>query len=411
MLEKRGNMNLIITPAKLCGTFRAVPSEEEALRLLVCGALSKPSSVVKGVGMTENVSCLINALKIMGAQLSVRENRICFADMVIKNNITIDCGCSYAALAYTLPIAAAYGVDAVFCGSQALAGEGLAKFLSCLCSHGMTTDYSGRMPFSISGSLGSGIYELPPDTPYQLTSGLMLALAIFETDSMIVFSSPPWAKPYIDMTLNAMHQSRIQAVCSADKYIFRGGQHFSLSEARAGGDFLIASNFAVANAMTSNISITGLDAASFQPETAVFEIIRSVMYSGRKGFDYDFSECPSLAPVMAVFASSLKGESVLRNIGRKSMNNISAMVNGAGGCAYIDGDDLRIKGRKSLPGGSVDSCGDPEIVYAAMILSTICRGRLTIANADCAKKYCPEFFEAFRDLGGTMEYGTGQNQY
>lgn len=56
-------MDLIITPAKLCGTFKAVPSEEEALRLLVCGALSKPSSVVKGVGMTENVNRLINALK------------------------------------------------------------------------------------------------------------------------------------------------------------------------------------------------------------------------------------------------------------------------------------------------------------------------------------------------------------
>ena len=82
-------MDLIITPAKLCGTFKAVPSEEEALRLLVCGALSKPSSVVKGVGMTENVNRLINALKIMGAQLSVRDDRIRFADMVIKDSITV----------------------------------------------------------------------------------------------------------------------------------------------------------------------------------------------------------------------------------------------------------------------------------------------------------------------------------
>lgn len=400
-------MDLIITPAKLCGTFKAVPSEEEALRLLVCCALSKPSSVVKGVGMTENVNRLINALKIMGAQLSVRDDRIRFADMVIKDSITVDCGGSYPALAYTLSIAAAHGVNATFCGNQALADDKLAQFISCLCGHGITTDFSGKMPFRISGSLGSGIYELPPDTPHQLISGLMLALAIFETDSMIVFSSAPKYKPYIDMTLNAMHQSRIQAVCSSDKYIIRGGQHYCLSEARVGGDFLIASNFAAANAMTSNISVNGLDAASFQPETAVFEIIRSVMYSGRKGFDYDFLGCPSLAPVMAAFACSLKGESALRNISVESINNISAMVNGAGGCAYSDGNDLHIKSRKSLTGGSLDSCGDPKIVYAAMVLSTICRGRLTITNADCAKEYCPEFFEAFHDLGGVMEYGSG----
>ena len=401
-------MDLIITPAKLCGTFRAVPSEEEALRFLVCGALSKPSSVIKGVGMTENVSRLINALKIMGAQLSVRDDCIRFADMVIKKSISVDCGSSFPALAYALPIAAAYGVNAKFCGSQSLADDKLEKFIACLCSHGITTDYCGKMPFKISGSLGSGIYELPPDSPHQLISGLMLALAIFETDSMIVFSSQPKHKPYIDMTLNAMHHSRIQAVCSSDKYVIRGGQNFCLSEARAGGDFLIASNFAAANAMTSNLSVTGLDAASFQPETAVFEIIRSVMYSGRKGFDYDFSGCLSLAPIMAVFACSLKGESVLRNIGEEAIGNISAMINGAGGCAYSDGGNLRIKGRKSLAGGSLDSCGSPEIVYAAMILSTICRGNLTVNNAECAKEYCPEFFEAFHDLGGIMEYSTGQ---
>ncbi len=404
-------MDLIITPAKLCGAFKAVPSEEEALRLLVCGALSKPSSVIRGVGMTENVSRLINALKIMGAQLSVKEDCIRFADMVIKASITVDCGSSYPALAYALPIAAAYGVRATFCGSQSLADDKLAKLLSCLCSHGITTDYCGKMPFKIGGSLGSGIYELPPDSPHQLISGLMLALAIFETDSMIIFSSPPKHKPYIDMTLNAMHQSRIQAAFSSDKYIIRGGQHFCLSEARVGGDFLIASNFAAANAMTSNISVTGLDAASFQPEAAVFEIIRSVMYSGRKGFDYDFSGCPSLAPIMAVFACSLKGESVLRNIGGEAMDNISAMINAAGGLAYATGVNLHIKGRKALTGGRVDSCGDPKMVYAAMILSTICRGELTVTGAECAKEHCPEFFEAFHDLGGVMKYSAGQARY
>ena len=134
---------MIITPAKLCGTFRAVPSEEEALRFLVCGALSKPSSVIKGVGMTENVSRLINALKIMGAQLSVRDDCIRFADMVIKKSISVDCGSSFPALAYALPIAAAYGVNAKFCGSQSLADDKLEKFIACLCSHGITTDYCG----------------------------------------------------------------------------------------------------------------------------------------------------------------------------------------------------------------------------------------------------------------------------
>lgn len=397
-------MDLIITPAKLCGTFKTIPSEEEALRLLVCGALSKPSAVVKGFGMTKNVSRLINALKVMGAQLSVSEDRIRFADMIVNDCVTVDFADSYAAMAYTLSVAAAFGVNSTFCGSQSLADDKLAQFISCLCCHGITADFSGKMPFRISGSLGSGIYELPPDAPHQLISGLMFALAMFETDSMIVFTSPPIHKPYIDMTLNVMRQSRIQAVCSSDKYIIRGGRCFCLSEARVGGDFIIASNFAVADAMTSSISIAGLDAASFQPETAAFEIIRSVICSERKGFDYDFSGRPSLASVMAAFACSLKGESVLRNIGGESINNISAMVNGAGGCSYIKDGNLHVKGGKSLAGGSLDSCGDPKIVYAAMILSTICRGRLTVTNADCAKEHCPEFFEAFHNLGGAAEY-------
>ncbi len=393
-------MDLVFSPSKLSGTVKAPASEDEAIRLLICGALSKPSAVIGNICMTDNVLRLINALKVMGSQLSVKGNCISFAQITFKTGITVDCGDSFSTLAYVLPVAAAHGIAVTFRGSQSIAKSGLSEFIGCLAGHGIRSDYSGEIPFSISGDLGAGIYELSPDIPSQLISGLMLALAAFGTDSMIAFSSALEDRAYIDMTLGALRQSHIQAVCTADKFIIRGGQRYRLSKASAGGDFLIAANFAAANAMNSDVSVTGLDAASLQPEAAVLKMLHSVMRTERKSFDYDFSGCQRLAPIMAVYACSLSGESSLNGVTPERADAVCSMINGAGGLACIKNGCLRVTGVRRIRGGTVDSCDVPEMVFAAAVLSTLCKGNLTVRNAESVTKCYPEFFDVFSALGG-----------
>ena len=40
---------------------------------------------------------------------------------------------------------------------------------------------------------------------------------------------------------------------------------------------------------------------------------------------------------------------------------------------------------------------------SAAIAATVCREKVTILGADCVKKSYPQFFEAYRKLGGSYE--------
>ncbi|MBQ8623703.1 MAG: hypothetical protein IJ424_04905 [Oscillospiraceae bacterium] len=402
-------MDIKILPRKLSGTVTAVPSKAEAHRKLICAAITSERipSKVRNVSFSADVCATLDALKAIGCNFEVIGDSVIFHKFIPAGEITIDCRESKETLMLMLPLVCCFhSISATFTGSNSLIDESLENLIRVLSSKGLKTDYNGKMPFKFEGDFPSG--ECYAQS-YLNISGLMLALPHNNTDSMIVVSQSDASRAFSDMTAEVLREAKILTAFANGIYIIRGGQAYSLIDTDIGGDFSLASNFVVANAISSNIRVTGLDAMSPQPEKAIFEIIRTTQSSNCKAFELDASDIINLVPILAVYACSLEGVSRINGIKtdfydcRTLITATCDMINSVGGNAKAFTDHIEIEGVKKLHGGVIDPHDDYRIVLASAILSTICHEPVIIKNCECFTRYYPTFFIDFRRLGGIAD--------
>lgn len=400
-------MTINFKPTKLSGSVCAVPASSEAHIKLICAAFS--IGRVANVPFTEDVCATLDALKALGFTFDTVGDKIIFRTYHPNRNPIINCCCSVKTLIYFMCIVCACTsrVKATFdaCNIPKCIVDAVLKVLS---AHGITSDYNGSFPFTISGSLNSGEYTLGTEYAEDIVTGLLIALSRNNTDSFINVIGGNYPKAGILLAADILKEAKILTASNDDVYIIRGGQSYKLIETTIGGDFALASNFVVANAMNSNVRVSGLDAMSAQPEKGIFEIIRKVQSTGCKGFDLDCLEISNLVPILAVYACSLHGTTCLCNAkGRLSNEFVDAelvcnMINSVGGKATALSDRIVIDGVKNLKGGTVDCKCDYRIALAAAILSTICTDDVTVLNVECVAKPYATFFDDFRRVGGNV---------
>jgi len=177
--------------------------------------------------------------------------------------------------------------------------------------------------------------------------------------------------------------------------------------------------------LNSEISLTGLSAASTQGDRAIEPLLRrfgaDICWQNNvltakpgplHGFDIDVSQIPDLAPVLAVAGTFAQGRTRLLNGARlrlKESDRIAAMhrmVESLGGRAEETDDSLVIHG-SPLSGGIVDGCNDHRIVMAAAIAGLCTQGPVTITDGQAIQKSWPEFFSVYQSLGGNVDVYVG----
>jgi len=158
-----------------------------------------------------------------------------------------------------------------------------------------------------------------------------------------------------------------------------------------------------ANALGSNVEITGLNNASLQGDRAVTDCLPKL----RENTAISAKDIPDLIPVLSVVAAAGNG-AVFSDIGRlrykesDRVSAIAAMLESLGGKAEATEDTLTIFGT-GLIGGIVDSYADHRIAMSAAIAATVCNEPVTVLGAECVKKSYPGFWEAYASLGGHYE--------
>ena len=67
-------------------------------------------------------------------------------------------------------------------------------------------------------------------------------------------------------------------------------------------------------------------------------------------------------------------------------------------------DSLTVNGGKQLNGSGViiEGCNDHRIVMSAAVASMICKGTITITDAEAISKSYPEFWNDFRTCGAEI---------
>jgi 3-phosphoshikimate 1-carboxyvinyltransferase len=278
------------------------------------------------------------------------------------------------------------------------------------------------LPMTIKGCLKPGIFKLKGSISSQFISGLLFALPLLEEDSTVLITEPLESKSYIDLTIDVLNSFGISIINNNYKsFVIKGKQEYRNTLYTVEGDYSQAAFWLAAGALGGDVFCTGLSQNSKQGDRAILQLLKNVgacieisdshIKAGPlalQAFEIDVSQCPDIAPILAVIAALSEGISRITGAARlriKECDRLKAItteLNKLGAQVFEEKDSLTINGMKSLRGGDVTSWGDHRIAMALAIAATKCEEPVVIHNSNAVDKSYPNFFDDYKMLGGIL---------
>lgn len=393
-------MDVIIKPAKLRGSVKAVSSKSFAHRQIVASLLSDKKTEIIINGFSNDIMRTLSCVKALGGEYEIEDNKATiYPPEAFKKSADIQCGESGTTARIILPVCAALCEKALISGEGRLPERPFIEMTEVLRKKGCEVS-SDKLPICISGELESGEFSIRGDVSSQYITGLMMALPNLNSPSKIVLTTPIKSKPYINITTSVLESFGILIEEFEGGYLVPVGKYITPEKIVCEGDWSNAAFWIVANSLGADIELQNLNYDSVQGDRRIMNILDSI--------EIDVDETPDLFPILAVLAAGREGTTVLSNAGRlrlKESDRIESVFNmlRSLGCDVQKGNDyLEIRGKGELKGGAVDGCNDHRIVMAASIAATICQDTVTIKGAEAVNKSYPSFFEEYRRLGGDI---------
>lgn len=417
-------MNIICTPATLSGKIKAISSKSDAHRLLICGALADAPTKVHCNVMSKDIAATVDCLKNMGAEISVDGEFITIIPNKFNKRAELDCGESGSTLRFLLPVVSALGIDTIIIGHGRLPERPISPLKEEMERMGVTFHNESKFPLHLTGQLQAGEYEILGNISSQFITGLLFALPLLDGDSKIKLIPPVESRSYLNITLSALRKFGIEIIEEENLYIIKGNQKYvSPKEITVDGDWSNSAFFLCAGALSEKgIIVTDLDVNSPQGDKAIIDVLTrmgadvktdgtefTVKKKDLNGITIDASDIPDAVPIISVIASVCDGETRIINAQRlriKESDRIKSVVDmltSVGVNARETDDGMIIHGGADLIGGIVDGCNDHRIVMSAAILSTLCKGKVTITDYKAVEKSYPHFFEDFENMGGNAD--------
>ncbi len=415
--------NVVITPSLLSGHLHAVSSKSDAHRILIASALADKKTTVHLNTLCEDINATIDCLKALGADFEIFTDKIIVTPIKSVSRAELNCRESGSTLRFLLPVGAALCSDISFKGSERLFSRPLSPLKEELEKNGCKIEKE-MYSLHLKGNLKSGVFSLPGNVSSQFISGLLFALPILDGDSKIIVTSELQSESYVNMTLNTLSKFGIKIEKHNNEYIIKGNQSYSSPEdITVEGDWSNAAFWLCANALGSNIIISGLRLDSLQPDKEIIHILSDMgayLYFsngdiilnapfGLSAKTIDASQIPDIIPILSLTSAYANGTTSIINASRlriKECDRLSATASiintlSTTAKAVENNDSLTITGG-SIDGGTVDSFNDHRMAMSAAICATRSKNEVTITNATAIKKSYPTFFEDYQKLGGII---------
>ena len=400
--------SIVVDCKKLRGEV-VIPASKSILhRYLVCSYLDDDYDAIRDV---EN--------KVGVLSDDVRATRDCLLAIIDGEGrdeaIRLNCHESGTTLRFMVPLVAAMGLAADVVAEDSLVNRPMKAFTDELQEHGavitdtMSEDGKSRT-FHVEGKLEEGDYMIPGNISSQFISGLMLASDKVEGDVWVCIEDELQSSAYVDMT---------EKVIKA----FDMGRGDKVIE----GDWSNGAMWVVANdILGGKLKLNGLAADSIQGDRQIIDILNEYaieesifeMYGDEKhprSVKFDVSDCPDLAPVIALRAVKSGLVTVIDNAGRlkkKECDRLQAINDilfklGADIHIGANEESLIIRGTngENIPGSTeaIDTYGDHRMVMLATMASLVTNQPVKVDGAEAISKSYPTFFEDIKKLGGIAE--------
>lgn len=396
-------MKVKINPGQATGTVIAPPSKSMAHRLLICGGLSKETSIIRGISYSEDVLATLDALAAIGAEYSIDGDTVTIKGTDPLNTTPkgpLNCRESGSTIRFFVPIALLNGNNTLLTGSKTLLTRPMSVY-SNICEENGLLFSQDEQSVMVRGPLTPGTYKIPGNISSQFISGLLFALPLLDGDSTIMITPPIESRSYIDLTLSALSQFGVIVEKKDEKTLFiKGNQSYEARETQVEGDYSNAAFFDAFNAIGGNVNITGLNENSLQGDK-VYEGYFKRLCSGTPTLH--ISDCPDLGPILFAVAAAKHGGvfTGTKRLKIKESNRAEVMAEelkkfGVSVSVYEDSVVIYSNGFKK-PEATLYGHNDHRIVMSLSVLLSITGGE--IDGAEAVKKSFPDFFERLHTLG------------
>ena len=395
-------MDITITPRKLCGSIRAIPSKSQAHRLLICAAFADKETVLQCPETNQDIEATVRCLQSLSAKITrTQKEYIVHPLTVVPAKAVLHCGESGSTLRFMLPIIGALGVDTTFVLEGRLPYRPLSPLWEEMERNGCTLLRPTETTIHCSGQLRSGYYSIDGSVSSQFATGLLFALALLPGRNSLAVTGKIESKPYIEMTQDALLRFGV----NIREFTVSATLPFSSpGNIEVEGDWSNGAFFLAANTMGNNVDINGLDPLSVQGDHAVKDILDKIATSEAI---IDAADIPDLVPILSVAAAAKHGATFtnIRRLRLKESDRVASickMLSQLGVAAEATENTLRVHPAQ-FHGCIIDSAGDHRIAMSAAIAATCADGPVTILGARCVSKSYPAFWEEYSRLGGQYE--------
>lgn len=388
-------MNVTILPGTLKGAVTPPSSKSQTHRAVLALMLAQGEGKLSNLAVSQDIQATQDCVAALKSGQPAQADGLPL----------LDCGESGSTLRFLIPVALAVRGGGHFTGRGRLMERPQGPYIRLFEEKGISWNQEGAC-LTVAGQLEPGVYALPGNVSSQFITGLFYALPLLPGDSRIVLTTPLESRGYVDMTLDMLRRFDIKVEEQEDGFLVPGNQTYQARDLTLEADWSGAAFWYAANFLGAQVDIQGLNPDSVQGDRQIGTLYWKLARPGN--VDIDLSQCPDLAPPLAVMAAVRKRTTRFVNAGRLRMKEsdrletIARTLNALGAKAQVGEDTLILEGLDHLEGGTVDGCNDHRIAMMAAVAAVACKEPVTILGAECVKKSYPRFWEDYTALGGEI---------
>ena len=394
-------MNVIIDKSTARGCINAPPSKSIAHRALICGALSG-SSVIHNIAYSKDIEATLNCLIKLGASVEKNDDTIKIGGLdlhKIKEGINIFCNESGSTLRFLIPLCMLCDKKVELSGSERLFERPLSIYEEIAEKQGLLFKKTCSS-LVVKGKLQPAEYSVRGDVSSQFISGLLFALPLLESDSIINIVGNFESASYIDLTVDVLKNFGVEVERKNNSFYIKGNQKYSSNNYTVEGDCSNSAFLEAFNYIGGNVEVQGIKKNTLQGDRVYSDIFYGLK-NGKKSFD--LSDCPDLAPVVFSLSAYYGGAEFTgtKRLRIKESDRATAMAEELAkfgiNASVFDNSVVIEKGVINTPTEVLDGHNDHRIVMALSLLCSKTGGE--IKGADAVEKSYPDFFEKIAGLG------------
>ncbi len=386
------------------GTVAAPPAKSFAHRQIICAALAKGESTIRGILQSEDVSATLDCVKALGAEVFTDGDTAHITGIKEAKSCELFCRESGSTLRFMIPVCLAYGGEFVFHGFETLLSRPLGVYEK-LCREQNVEYRKIKGGLYVKGRLDLRAVTVDGSVSSQFITGLMLASPIRSDTAVINIIPPFYSRPYVDITSSVMNGFGVNVSRPDPLTVAISAENgYKNRDCKVEGDCSNAA-FLDALGMLGEVEVTGLNTGTVQGD-AVYKTYFQLI---KEGFaELDIADCPDLAPVLMALGAAFNGVKLINTerLRIKESDRGAAMaeeLSKFGVKTELLQNELTVyKTGIKKPGVTLYGHNDHRIVMACAVLLSLTGGK--IEGAEAVRKSYPGFFTDIEKLGAEVKY-------